>query len=99
MTHLRIGTAGAGRALALAQPAATRRTRRRAIRSHRRAQGVAAGLLECDDQKDHRKQRGSRGGHPTGPNIADDKNRNVLERAAATSSSCQVWPPATTGTQ
>ncbi|GAA5155081.1 hypothetical protein GCM10025768_27330 [Microbacterium pseudoresistens] len=37
-------------------------------------------IPEPDDQKGHRKQRGSRGGRPVGLDVADYKNRNVIER-------------------
>jgi transposase len=43
-------------------------------------QGIKAVIPEPDDQKDHRKRRGSRGGRPVGLDSADYKNRNVIER-------------------
>ena len=52
----------------------------RAIRSHLRSRGIKAVIPEPDDQKGHRKRRGSRGGRPVGLDTADYKNRNVIER-------------------
>ncbi|KNX36083.1 transposase [Luteipulveratus halotolerans] len=52
----------------------------RAIRAHLRARGIKAVIPEPDDQKGHRKRRGSRGGRPVGLDAADYKNRNVIER-------------------
>lgn len=52
----------------------------RAIRSHLRSRGIKAVIPEPDDQKGHRKRRGSRGGRPVGLDKVDYKNRNVIER-------------------
>ena len=52
----------------------------RAIRAHLRGRGIKAVIPEPDDQKGHRKRRGSRGGRPVGLDTADYKNRNVIER-------------------
>lgn len=52
----------------------------RAIRTHLRSRGIKAVIPEPDDQKGHRKRRGSRGGRPVGLDAADYKNRNVIER-------------------
>lgn len=52
----------------------------RAIRGHLRSRGIKAVIPEPDDQKGHRKRRGSRGGRPVGLDKADYKNRNVIER-------------------
>lgn len=52
----------------------------RAIRSHLRSRRVKAVIPEPNDQKGHRKRRGSRGGRPVGLDAADYKNRNVIER-------------------
>jgi len=52
----------------------------RAIRSHLRGRGIKAVIPEPDDQKGHRKRRGSRGGRPVGLDAADYRNRNVIER-------------------
>lgn len=38
-------------------------------------------IPEPDDQKGHRKRRGSRGGRPVGLDAADYRNRNVIERS------------------
>ena len=53
----------------------------RAIRAHLRARKIKAVIPEPDDQKGHRKRRGSRGGRPVGLDAADYKNRNVIERS------------------
>ncbi|WP_374954141.1 IS5 family transposase [Microbacterium sp. MYb43] len=52
----------------------------RAIRSHLRDRGIKAVISEPDDQKGHRKRRGSRGGRPVALDTADYRNRDVIER-------------------
>ena len=52
----------------------------RAIRAHLRSRGIKAVIPEPDDQKGHRKRRGSRGGRPVGLDAVDYRNRNVIER-------------------
>lgn len=52
----------------------------RAIRGHLRSRGIKAVIPEPDDQKTHRKRRGSRGGRPVDLDAVDYKNRNVIER-------------------
>lgn len=52
----------------------------RAIRGHLRSRRIKAVIPEPDDQKGHRKRRGSRGGRPVELDKADYKNRNVVER-------------------
>nr|WP_221433398.1 IS5 family transposase [Micrococcus endophyticus] len=52
----------------------------RAIRGHLRSRGIKAVIPEPDDQKGHRRRRGSRGGRPIGLDAIDYKNRNVIER-------------------
>ncbi|KXO95960.1 IS5 family transposase, partial [Tsukamurella pseudospumae] len=52
----------------------------RAIRAHLRARGIKAVIPEPDDQKGHRKRRGSRGGRPVSLDTADYRNRSVIER-------------------
>ncbi len=52
----------------------------RAIRGHLRARGIKAVIPEPDDQKGHRKRRGSRGGRPVDLDVLDYKHRNVVER-------------------
>ena len=52
----------------------------RAIRTHLRDRGIKAVIPEPDDQKGHRKRRGSCGGRPVGLDSADYQNRNVIER-------------------
>lgn len=52
----------------------------RAIRAHLRSRAIKAVIPEPDDQKGHRKRRGSRGGRPVSLDAVDYKNRNVIER-------------------
>ena len=52
----------------------------RAIRAHLRTRGITAVIPEPDDQKGHRKRRGSRGGRPVSYDVNDYRNRNVIER-------------------
>lgn len=52
----------------------------RAIRGHLRDRGIKAVIPEPDDQKGHRKRRGSRGGRPVALDASDYRNRNVIER-------------------
>lgn len=53
----------------------------RAIRAHLRERGVTSVIPEPDDQKGHRKRRGSAGGRPVGYDPAAYRGRNVIERA------------------
>lgn len=53
----------------------------RAIRAHLRSRGIKAVIAEPDDQKGHRRRRGSRGGRPVNFDAVDYKNRNVIERS------------------
>lgn len=53
----------------------------RAIRAHLRARGIGAVIPEPDDQKGHRKRRGSAGGRPVTYDETAYKGRNVVERA------------------
>lgn len=80
MSHLRIGRPS-GRPRT--RPDAVRADKAyssRAIRSHLRDRGIKAVIPEPDDQRGHRKRRGSRGGRPVGLDAIDYKNRNVIER-------------------
>lgn len=52
----------------------------RAIRAHLRQRGITAVIPEPDDQKGHRKRRGSAGGRPVTYDKTAYKGRNVLER-------------------
>ncbi len=52
----------------------------RAIRGHLRSRGIKAVIPEPDDQKGHRRRRGSHGGRPVELDAADYENRNVIER-------------------
>lgn len=52
----------------------------RAIRGHLRSRGITAVIPEPDDQKGHRKRRGSRGGRPPGFDAENYRGRNVIER-------------------
>jgi len=53
----------------------------RTIRAHLRTRGIIAVIPEPDDQKGHRKRRGSKGGRPVGYNAEAYRGRNVIERA------------------
>lgn len=53
----------------------------RAIRTHLRARGIGSVIPEPDDQKAHRKRRGSRGGRPVTYDRNAHRGRNVIERA------------------
>lgn len=53
----------------------------RAIRTHLRARGIGAVISEPDDQKAHRKRRGTRGGRPVSYDTTAYRGRNVIERA------------------
>lgn len=52
----------------------------RAIRAHLRTRGITAVIPESDDQKGHRRRRGSRGGRPVSYDPVDHRGRNVVER-------------------
>jgi transposase len=52
----------------------------RAIRALLRRRGIVAVIPEPRDQQAHRRRRGARGGRPVGYDVADYKNRNVVER-------------------
>jgi transposase len=52
----------------------------KAIRAMLRRRGITAVIPEPDDQKRNRTRRGSRGGRPVALDVADYKNRNVVER-------------------
>jgi len=45
-----------------------------------RRRGITAVIPEPDDQKGHRRRRGSRGGRPPVFDVEDYKGRNVVER-------------------
>lgn len=53
----------------------------RAIRTHLRERGITAVIPEPDDQKAHRKRRGSTGGRPVSYDKTAYRGRNVIERA------------------
>ncbi len=53
----------------------------RAIRAHLRARSIASVIPEPDDQKTHRKRRGTLGGRPVTYDRAAYRRRNVIERA------------------
>lgn len=52
----------------------------RAIRTHLRERAITAVIPEPDDQKGHRKRRGSRGGRPVSYDPDNYRGRNVIER-------------------
>lgn len=60
----------------------------RAIRTHLRSRGITSVIPEPDDQKAHRKRRGSTGGRPVALNAEAYKGRNVIERAFC---KCKHW--------
>lgn len=53
----------------------------RAIRAHLRARGITSVIPEPEDQKAHRKRRGSAGGRPVRYDTSAYRGRNVIERA------------------
>lgn len=53
----------------------------KAIRTHLRRRGISAVIPEPDDQKGHRRRRGSAGGRPVGYDKCAYRGRNVIERA------------------
>lgn len=52
----------------------------RAIRGHLRSRGITAVIPEPEDQKGHRKRRGSAGGRPPAFDTTAYRGRNVVER-------------------
>ena len=77
--------------LAVARPQGRPRTRpdavlgdkaysSRAIRVHLRSRGITAIIPEPDDQKGHRRRRGSAGGRPPAFDANTYRGRNVIER-------------------
>ncbi len=71
----------------------------RAIRAHLRSRGIVSVIPQPDDQKAHRKRRGSRGGRPVSCDTEAYPGRNVIERAFNKVKHWADWPPATTNTQ
>lgn len=53
----------------------------RAIRTHLRTRGIGSVIPEPEDQKAHRRRRGSAGGRPVGYDRSAYRGRNVIERA------------------
>jgi putative transposase len=53
----------------------------RAIRTHLRSRGITSVIPEPDDQKAHRRRRGSAGGRPVSYDRTAYRGRNVIERA------------------
>lgn len=53
----------------------------RAIRGHLRSRGIISVIPEPDDQKGHRRRRGSAGGRPVTYDCTAYRGRNVIERA------------------
>lgn len=74
------GSVGRWDRIAREEYALSPRTASRAIRAHLRSRGIKAVIPEPDDQKGHRRRRGSRGGRPVALDAADYKHRNVIER-------------------
>ena len=52
----------------------------KAIRTYLRDRDITAVIAEPDDQKRHRKNKGSRGGRPPAFDAESYKGRNVVER-------------------
>jgi len=78
---LRVARRGPGRPRTT--PTALRADKAYSSRGHRatlRRRGIVAVIPERADQAGHRKNKGSRGGRPVGYDVADYKNRNVVER-------------------
>lgn len=96
MSHLRVGRE-IGRPRT--RPGAVRGDKAyssRAIRSHLRDRGIKAVTPEPDDQKGHRKRRGSRGGRPVALDTIEYNNRNVIERRFCHLKHGAALPPDTT---
>jgi transposase len=53
----------------------------RAIRAHLRARGIGSVIPEPNDQKAHRRRRGSSGGRPVSYDKHACRGRDVIERA------------------
>lgn len=53
----------------------------RAIRAYLRRRGIVTTIPEPADQTEHRRRRGSRGGHPPAFDSAAYRQRNVVERS------------------
>jgi transposase len=82
LDRLRIPRMGHGRAKTTpAAPLGDKAYSSRAIRKLLRDRGIKAVIPEPDDQKGHRKRRGSKGGRPVGLDKETYKRRNVIERS------------------
>jgi transposase len=80
--HLRVSRIGPGRPRTRPDTVAGDKAySSRAIRTHLRERGIGACIPEPDDQKGHRKRRGSRGGRPPAFDAERYRGRNVVERA------------------
>lgn len=72
----------------------------RAIRAHLRSHGIVTVIPQPDDQKAHRKRRGSGGGRPVSYDTEAYRAASTSSSAPSTRSSTGAdWPPATTSTQ
>jgi len=81
LAELRVARHGPGRPRT--RPQRLRGDKAYSSRGHRtllRARGIVAVIPEPADQAGHRKNRGSRGGRPVSYDVADYRNRNVVER-------------------
>ena len=86
LEHLRVPRLGAGRPRP--RPDRVRGDKAYSSRANRellRRRGIGAVIAEPDDQKGHRKRRGSRGGRPPAFDAEDYKGRNTVERSFNTS--------------
>jgi putative transposase len=81
LAELRVARRGPGRPRT--RPIALRADKAYSSRGHRsllRARKITAVIPEPADQVGHRKRKGRRGGRPVACDVADYKNRNVIER-------------------
>jgi putative transposase len=81
LAELRVARRGPGRPRT--RPTALRGDKAYSSRGHRallRARGIVAVIPEPADQAGHRKNKGRRGGRPVSYDVADYKNRNLIER-------------------
>lgn len=81
LAELRVARRGPGRPRT--RPVALRGDKAYSSRGHRtllRRRGIVAVIPEPADQAGHRKNKGRHGGRPVSYDVADYKNRNVIER-------------------
>jgi transposase len=72
----------------------------RGTRTRLRSRGITAVIPKPSDQPGHRRNRGSRGGRPVSYDVADYKQRNVVERFFNRMTNWRAaWPAGTTSTR